>query len=180
MIKIEFMRTSFIVRENVKINNVMQQPEVECVLDCRFHFHGDNQGYAINCLYGSDVFNRIKDRLTQAGYNFDFITDFFSGRTFKVSAKTTVHPEDSYDEAIGKRIAETKARIKVFKMLKMISDEFSKYVTNCAAEVAKLKDKNDFLVNREMNHLNDVLNSVQQNPDYVEQPQEESANEVNE
>lgn len=162
--KVEFVKSSYTVYEQVKVDGVYQRPRIECTLTCKCHLDINTSDFIINGIYGSGVLNNIETRLTQGGYDYDFVTNVICGREFKVTADTQVKPEDVYDENIGRHIAETKARSKVFKIMSIIMSELEKYYRQANAEIAKMSNKSSYLYTREKNHLNDIFAKVETLP----------------
>lgn len=163
--KVEFVKSSYTVYEQVKVDGVYQRPRIECTLTCKCHLDINTSDFIINGIYGSGVLNNIETRLTQGGYDYDFVTNVICGKEFKVTAETQVNPRDVYDESIGRHIAETKARSKVFKIMSIIMSELEKYYRQANAEIAKMSNKSSYLYNREKNHLNDIFAKVETLPD---------------
>lgn len=149
--KVEFVKSSYTVYEAVKVDNEYMRPRVECTLTCKCHT--DVNDFVINGIYGSDVLQNIEDRLGQAGYSRDFIARVIIGREFKVCADTVLHEGDEYNETLGRHIAETKARIKVFKILTIFSEELEKYFRAANEEMQNFNNKSHYLFNREKDHL---------------------------
>ena len=163
--KIEFVKNSYTVYESVKVDGVYQRPRIECTLTCKCHLDINTSDFIINGIYGSGVLSVIEDRLTQSGYDYNFITDVICGHEFNVTAETQVHPGDQYDENIGRHVAETKARIKVFKIMTIVTGELEKYYRQANEAIAKLNSKSTYLYDREKNHLNDIFTRVEALPD---------------
>lgn len=162
--KVEFVKSSYTVYEQVKVDGVVQRPRIECTLTCKCHLDINTSDFIINGIYGSGVLQAIESRLTQGGYNYDFVTNVICGHEFKVTAETQVNPNDQYDEAIGRHIAETKARSKVFKIMTIITGELEKYYRQANESIAKMNSKSNYLYNREKNHLNDIFANIISNP----------------
>lgn len=162
--KVEFVKSSYTVYEQVKVDGVYQRPRIECTLTCKCHLDVNTSDFIINGIYGSDVLNNIETRLTQGGYDYDFVTNVICGKEFKVNAETQVNPEDVYDETIGRHIAETKARSKVYKIMSIIMSELEKYYRQANDSIIKMSSKSNYLYNREKNHLNDIFAKVETLP----------------
>ncbi|WP_296864533.1 hypothetical protein [uncultured Methanobrevibacter sp.] len=157
--KIEIVKSSFIINERIKVDDTYLNPSVECNLTCRCH--SDNTArFIINGIQDPKVMQSIKDRLMQAGYDYDFIINVIYGHYFNVTAKTQLRPEDEYDETIGRHIAETKARTKAFKIVNIITEELAKYYSQANEDMSKMNAKFNYLHEREKNHLNDVFATV--------------------
>ena len=162
--KVEFVKSSYTVYEQVKVDGMYQRPRIECTLTCRCHLDINTSDFIINGIYGSGVLRAIEDRLVQGGYEYDFITNVVCGKEFTVTAETQVKPEDIYDESIGRHIVETKARTKVFKIMTIVTSELEKYYRQANEAIAKLNAKSTYLYNREKNHLNDIFATVETLP----------------
>lgn len=163
--KVEFVKSSYTVYESVKVNGVYQRPRIECTLTCKCHLDINTSDFIINGIYGSGVLQTIESRLTQSGYDYNFITNVICGKEFKVTAHTQVHPGDQYDENIGRHVAETKARIKVFKIMTIVTGELEKYYRQANNAISELSSKSTYLYDREKNHLNDIFARVEELPD---------------
>ena len=162
--KVEFVKSSYTVYEQVKVDGVYQRPRIECTLTCKCHLDINTSDFIINGIYGSGVLNNIETRLMQGGYDYNFVTNVICGHEFKVTANTQVNPEDIYDETIGRHIAETKARSKVYKIMTIIMSELEKYYRQANESIAKMSSKSNYLYNREKNHLNDIFANVETLP----------------
>ena len=174
--KVEFVKSSYTVYEQVKVDGVYQRPRIECTLTCKCHLDINTSDFIINGIYGSGVLNNIETRLTQGGYDYDFVTNVICGREFKVTADTQVKPEDVYDENIGRHIAETKARSKVYKIMTIIMSELEKYYRQANDSISKMSSKSNYLYTREKNHLNDIFAKVETLPaSGIEAPAENPA-----
>ncbi len=163
--KIEFVKTSYKVYERVKIDGEYVQPTIQCYLTCQSHFDNKMSDYVFNGVYGSDVYDRICGRLGQAGYSVDFINAVLCEKQFNVVSSTTLHSGDEYDENLGRHIAETKARIEVFKIMSIISTELEKYFREASNAIEEMNKKSTYLFEREKKHLQDVFSRVVSNKD---------------
>ena len=149
--KVEFVKSSYTVYEVVKVDNEYTRPRIECTLTCRCHTNVND--FVINGIYGSSVLQNIEERLGQIGYSADFITRVIIGKEFNVCADTVLHEGDDYNETLGRHIVETKARIKVFKILTIFSEELEKYFRKANEEMQNFNNKSHYLFDREKNHL---------------------------
>lgn len=172
--KTEFVKTSYTVYESVKVDGVYQSPRIECTLTCKCHLDINTSDFIINGIYGAGVLQVIESRLKQSGYDYDFITNVICGHEFTVTAHTQVHPGDQYDENIGRHVAETKARIKVFKIMTIVMGELEKYYRQANNAISELSSKSTYLYDREKHHLDDIFSKVETLPDSGIEPPEEN------
>lgn len=79
--------------------------------------------------------------------------------TFEVEAKTTCGGQDTYDELVGKRIAEAKAYRKVYKIGRKISELVIDYLNQELANWDYAYNKYDDLIFDESDNLESLSNN---------------------
>lgn len=109
------------MRNRVKVKaNYIIKPEkkvVVCVLECDMQLHKHPTWKDIYCNMWAKL---------------PIVSDY---GTFKVKAIAKCSEEDTFDEEIGKRIAESRAKGKAFATAAKVYREIEKYFLNCAALV---------------------------------------------
>lgn len=76
---------------------------------------------------------------------------------FKVKAIARCNEEDTFDEEVGKRIAESRAKGKAFATAAKVYKEIEKYFLNCAAFVNESVEACEQTVKAEENHVKLII-----------------------
>lgn len=76
--------------------------------------------------------------------------------TFTVRAIAKAHPDDVFDETKGKRIAKSKANIKVYHKIKVYLREMFKSVHNVEKNLAEHHHDIAYLLSAEFDHLDSL------------------------
>lgn len=107
--RVKITKASYIVNPEKKV--------VVCVLECDMQL----------CKHPvwEDIYPNMWDNLPLVASN----------DTFKVRAIARCNEEDTFDEEVGKRIAESRAKGKAFATAAKVYKEIEKYFLNCAALV---------------------------------------------
>ena len=74
------------------------------------------------------------------------------GIKITVIGKAYCDPSDKFDEKIGKRIAETRARKQVYELMKEVNRYIGCYITDMSLKLDQAKEKTNFLYFREVDH----------------------------
>lgn len=77
---------------------------------------------------------------------------------FKVKGISRCHEDDTYDETRGCRLAESRAKLKMFKLAEKRADKIYKELSKMASEMGAIKSANIACQRKEEEHLS-VLNS---------------------
>ena len=102
-------------------------------------------------IYQNSTFTREDNKIT-CTIDCKYVP-FFCGRPmeekaieFKVSDYSKCHPDDTFDETYGQRLAETRASIKVYKKVKTILEENAKRICLEVDEVNQDFRKIEYLI----------------------------------
>ena len=108
--------------------------------------------------YEQYVINKLRKTgtITKKAYYMDEIY-------FTVTGQAFCDPSDKFDETVGKRIAETRARMEVYKIMREINSYISEYVKDLACKLEKAKEKTDFLWFREVDHERKLVRQTNNN-----------------
>ena len=82
---------------------------------------------------------------------------------FTVIGQAFCDPSDKFDEAVGKRIAETRARMEVYRIMKEINSYIAEYITDLSAKLEEAKEKTNFLWFREVDHERNLVRQTDNN-----------------
>lgn len=128
------------MRNRVKITkaNYVVNPEkkvVVCVLECDMQLKKHPAW--------DDIYPYMWDNLPLVSNN----------GTFKVRAIARCNEEDSFDEEVGKRIAESRAKGKAFATAGKVYQEIENYFLNCAALVNESVEACELTVEVEEAHV---------------------------
>lgn len=157
--KTQILDTLYSIKKNATIDGIAQQPKVECTLICKAHYdRKEYENIILPSFQNEQVRNNIVARLR--GHR-NVINDVVYGRTFRITAETELRPGDVFDENIGRHIAETKARTKLFKINAVFTEEMTKHFVNIYEHIVNLNSRNQYLLDRERAHLvNDILPNI--------------------
>lgn len=72
---------------------------------------------------------------------------------FVVTGTALCHENDNFDLVKGKHIAQTRMRLECYKIMKVIHKAMDLYIYRLSVKNEFAKDKTDFLIEREINHL---------------------------
>lgn len=79
------------------------------------------------------------------------------GEEFVLIGQAFCDPTDKFDESIGKKIAETRARMQVYKLMGEINKYVEDYSNNIKNMLDKAKEKTNFLYFREVDHCRKLV-----------------------
>lgn len=128
--KVQFISTKFFVNE--------EKRTVTCEMVARLN---------------SGVTGQDNIRLTYEGMN------RFSD-PFKVTTTARCHKDDEFSELLGKRIAESKAKRRVYSEGRKLSEALEKAINVYLGEVVKLKNNMISFKNKEIDHTKKLLGEV--------------------
>lgn len=94
--------------------------------------------------------------ITQKAY---YINEIY----FTVIGQAFCDPSDKFDETVGKRIAETRARMEVYRIMKEINSFIAEYITDLSAKLEEAKEKTNFLWFREVDHERNLVRQTDNN-----------------
>ncbi len=92
--------------------------------------------------------------LIDSDVNLQFTSD---GLKVEVSGKATCNDNDTFDEATGRHIAETKAKIKLTRIYARILAIMQDYYSNMELDIVDALSKVLYYNEREINHLVDLV-----------------------
>ena len=99
------------------------------------------------CIYLGDMWTNLKNK-------FNFYPPY---STLTFTATTKCHKGDKFDDIKGKRIAESKAKAKMFKYYaRMLSSIENSLNTNILSKIIRLKSANNYAYNREKRHVKEL------------------------
>lgn len=76
---------------------------------------------------------------------------------FTVTGQAFCDPSDKFNESTGKKIAETRARIEVYKIMKEINSYIAEYIKELNIKLEKAEEKTKFLLSREIDHERNLV-----------------------
>ena len=87
------------------------------------------------------------------------VIDFFerTGQTFRVKGKSKCSDEDTFNEVIGKRIAESRAKTKMYKTISSIYYELFNMSVKLSNELLSKFNNSKALVTKEMLHTYNLI-----------------------
>lgn len=110
------------------------------------------------CAFNDDNVNLetfvIGDLYTQG------IIPYNTTRPFFISEQATCSDMDFFREDLGKHIAETKLRIKLYKIMDKINCSVLKYINQLDSKRSDAVIKTNFLLDRERKHLKELINET--------------------
>lgn len=89
----------------------------------------------------------------------------YDSRAIQVVGIAKCDPTDIFDAVIGKRIAETRMRQRVYELMERINIYAHEYILMLRTELDKAIEKTNFLKYREINHCKELVWSTGIKPD---------------
>lgn len=142
---------SFIDEPKYKIN--AKKGTVTCIQKCRLSDFSNflNDGKSI--LIPATIIRKLKKVFKDDSYN--------TSKEYIFSATAHCNPEDKFDESIGKKIAQTKMRLKVYNRMRDINDVLLDEIKRLSNNYNYASEKTDFLIQREKSHLKELGSKIE-------------------
>lgn len=142
---------SFIDEPKYKVN--VKKGTVTCIQKCRLSDFSNflNDGKSI--LIPTTIIGKLKKVFKDDSYN--------TSKEYIFSATAHCNPEDKFDESIGKKIAQTKMRLKVYNRMRDVNDVLLNEITRLSNNYNYASEKTDFLIQREKKHLKELGSKIE-------------------
>lgn len=138
--------------------------KIECRIDFTFKSPYLCNVYRVQKKKGEEEekFVFIADKIKQKFPKLTFATvlpNYHIVGTISATAKCNTEAGDIYDKITGERIAESKAKIKLFHLLRRVNFYLCKLLYSCGPKVSFIDQKLTCLLVKELSHNKELINN---------------------
>ncbi len=145
--------------DRVMFNINKEKRKIACIMHVRINglskyldYNGDNDTITIN--YNLERY--IMDRLVEYHYVNPKYCDL-DNLVIQLVGIATCDENDTFDETVGKRIAESKARLEAYKLMERINKFCEEYIYFMKLRLDLAEEKTNFLKSRELAHIRKLV-----------------------
>lgn len=101
----------------------------------------------------NDIFHNVPN---DWGRNLESVFKYSNCPVFTIRAVAKAHPDDTFDETKGKRVAKSKANIKVYHKVNICLKEMFKSVRSIVKNILEHSHDIECLIMKELDHLDNL------------------------